>query len=163
EIKEMSFDGEAIHEGDLPPGGMARVGPVSGLEENCSHQADFNDLANHAVDFNPIADPDTVPAHQHKPAEKRDDEILQRHSQAGPGQPQNGRKLAGHADDHEDNQQQAQRLDGKFKHDPQGMQTLAFGGEFRKEAINQPVGQVNEQQDQQNPERRLDYSVDRSP
>ena len=107
EIEEVALDGEAVHHGDFAAGGMAGLGPVAGFEKNSAQQTDLHDFAGYAVNFHPVADAHSVAAHQYEPAEERNDEILQGDRQSGAGQTENGGELVGNAEDHQQNQSEA--------------------------------------------------------
>src|SRR6267154_2074822 len=97
----MLFDGEAVGEGDAASGGVARVAPVTGLEQYRVKHPKFGHLAADAVDLDPVSQANAVSAHQHQPAEEGHDEVLQRHRQSGAHDPDHGPELAGHADENE--------------------------------------------------------------
>src|SRR5207302_6233661 len=58
EVEVLAGDGEVVDEGDAAAGGMALVGPVAGFEQRGAEEADLDNLAADAVDFNPVADAD---------------------------------------------------------------------------------------------------------
>ena len=56
--------------------------------------ADFHHFAGDAVDFDPVAQPHAVFAHQNKPADEADNEILQSDGEAGAGEAEEGAELS---------------------------------------------------------------------
>src|SRR5580704_4788752 len=64
EVEVLAGDGEVVDEGDATAGGMALVGPVAGFEQHRAEEADLDDLAADAVDLDPVADANTVFAHE---------------------------------------------------------------------------------------------------
>ena len=61
---------------------------------------ELHDLAGHAVDLDPVAEADTVPAHQHEPAGEGDQEVLERHREARACQAEEGAELGRRPDNH---------------------------------------------------------------
>src|SRR6201999_1093036 len=122
EIEVVPFNRETVGESHASTGRMAGVAPIAGLEQHRVEHAEFGDFAADAVDFDPVAKPDSVAAHEHEPAEESDDEILEGNRQAGADYPQGGRELARHSDHYQQNDERghhaqahtddaAQRLD----------------------------------------------------
>ncbi len=99
EVEVLAADGVAVHEVDAAAGGMALVGPVAGLEQRGAEEADLDDLAADAIDLDPVADADAVLAHEDEPAEEGEDEVLEDDGEAGGDEAEDGRHLAGHAED----------------------------------------------------------------
>ena len=64
---------------------MAFVRQISGFEQGGAHQANLSNFAAHAVDLDPIADANSVLAHEDEPAKKRKNEILHRDGETGGG------------------------------------------------------------------------------
>src|ERR1019366_4466659 len=77
EIEKMALDGIAIHHGHFAAGGMPGLGPVASFEKNRAQQPDLHDFSRYAINFDPVADVNSVAAHQGKPAEEGNNEILQ--------------------------------------------------------------------------------------
>src|SRR5215475_3333391 len=77
EVEVVSLDRKAVRERDATACRVPGSAPFPRLEQHRVEQAELHDLAGHAVDLHEIADADAVLAHQHEPAEERDDEILQ--------------------------------------------------------------------------------------
>ena len=71
-------------------GGMASLCKVAGFKQRGAHQADLDYLTADAVDLNPVAHAHAVLAHENKPAEKGENEILQCDRECGGGQTQDG-------------------------------------------------------------------------
>src|SRR5215469_7576999 len=106
EIEEMAFDRVTVGEGDATSGRMAGIGPIAGLEQNRVERPDLNDFPGHAVDFHPIAQANSVPAHEHEPTDESDDQALQRNGQARSRQSEERSELARRPEDHEQNQKE---------------------------------------------------------
>ena len=134
------------------PVGCPASRPVAGFEQNGLQQPDFDHLAGHAVDLNPVAHADAVAPHQHEPSKECDDEILHRHRQPGARQAEHRRRLRGHAENNEADHDRAHRLRRKFHHRPQRVDPLVLRRHAREQAFNHPVRQVHRQQNQQNPQ-----------
>ena len=156
EVKEVSFYGEAVDEGDAAPGGMAGIGPVAGFEKDGLEQADFNDFAAYAIDFDPIPDTNAVPSHEHEPAEEGDDEIFHRDSKACAGETENRGGLRGHAKDDEEDDKSAERLRGKFDDGAERVDALIFRRHAGEEMVDQASREVDGDENQKNPEQRFD-------
>ena len=92
---------------------MALIGPVAGFEQHGAEEADLDDLAADAVDFNPVAGADAVLAHEDKPAEEGEDEVLEDNGEAGCSEAEDGRGLAGCAEEDEKHQGKRQDLDAE--------------------------------------------------
>src|SRR5262249_13687195 len=58
-IEIMTFDSEAVYKRNSSPGRLSGSARFTQLEQNCSHEADFDYFATHAADFYPV--PDTNP------------------------------------------------------------------------------------------------------
>ena len=100
EIEVLAANGKAVHEADAAAGGMSAIAAEgSGFQQRGSHQADFGDLAAHAVDLNPVADANAALAHEDKPAEKRENEILQCDGEGGGGEAEDGGRFVRRAED----------------------------------------------------------------
>src|SRR5580704_16550604 len=161
EIEVVAFDGEAVDERDFAAGGMPGVSPVAGFEQRRAEQADLHNFAADTIDLDPVADANAVASHQHEPADEADDEVFQRHREAGAGQPEHCRGLAWHAEYDEDNEQKSDRLHGKPDHRAQANEPPLLGGEVDEIAVDQPAREVDDQADQKNPEHRLQHAARR--
>src|SRR5450755_3992086 len=117
EVEVLTFDGEAVDEGDAAARGTALVGPVAGFEHGGAEEPDFDDLAADTVDLYPVANSDSALTHEYEPAEKGDDEVLQNNGESGGGQAENGGHLAGGPEHHKQDEQRAEELNAHFKDD----------------------------------------------
>src|SRR3984957_11280823 len=113
EVEVLAGDGEVVDEGDAAAGGMAFVGPVAGFEEGGAEEADLQDLAADGDDFDPGADAKAVFAHEEEPAEEGEDEVLKDDGEAGGGEAEDGRYLAGGSEDDEQDEQQGEDLNAE--------------------------------------------------
>src|SRR5215469_1085324 len=96
----MTFDGKAVGESYAPSGRMSRIGPVACFQQNRVKQTQLHDFAGDAVDLHPVAESNSVFAHQHEPAQEADDEVLERDGKAGAGESQKGTELARRPEDY---------------------------------------------------------------
>ena len=67
--------------------------PAAGFKHGCPEEPDFCHLTAHAVDLYPIANSNAILAHQHKPSEESDDEVLHDDREACGSETQNRRHL----------------------------------------------------------------------
>ena len=100
---------------------MALIRPVARLEHGGAEKTDLRNLARHAIDLHPIANPDAMLTHQYKPAKERNDEVLQDKRESGSGEAEDGGHLAGGAEDDEQDDQRAEELYAEFEDDVQGL------------------------------------------
>ena len=89
---------------------MAVSGPIAGFEKNGAEHAELNDFTDDAVDFDPVADADTVAAHQYKPTTEGDDGILEDDGQAGGDEADHCGHLLRYAEDGEEDEAEADYL-----------------------------------------------------
>src|SRR4029077_20939517 len=75
EIEVVAFNGVTIGEGDAAACGLAGIAPIAGFEQHRVERNNFHDFPGNAVDSPPIAEADSVLAHEDDPADKTDDEI----------------------------------------------------------------------------------------
>ena len=141
EVEVLAGDGEVIDEGDAAACGMALVGPVAGFEERGAEEADLDDLAADAVDLDPVADADAVFAHEDKPAEEGEDEVLEDDGEACGTEAEDGGDLVGCAEDDEQNEAKGDELDGEGRDSAEGMEAAMVGGQ----ALEQSTGRGGEQ------------------
>ena len=83
---------------------MSGICPISCLQQHGVKQPDLDNFARHSIDFNPIAQANPVPPHQHKPAKEADNEILQRDSEAGARKAKECTELAWRTKNHQQDQ-----------------------------------------------------------
>src|SRR5579872_3850216 len=95
EIEKMIFNGIAIDERNFASGGMSGVIPIAGFHEHCAQQRDLDDLSANPLNLNPVADADSVLAHQNEPTDEADDEIFQCDRETSTGESDDRGKLAG--------------------------------------------------------------------
>src|SRR6516165_262006 len=87
--------------------------PGAHLQQHRFEDSDLDHLAAHAFDFHPIPNAHAVAADENEPAEKSDDEILEHDSQAGGGEPDDGRHLTGRTEDDEEHGNGSDGADSK--------------------------------------------------
>src|SRR5262249_10919062 len=126
EVEVVALDGVAVGEGDLPAGGVSGIRPVAGLTQYRVEHAELDHFAADAVDLHPVADAHAVRSHEHEPADEGDDEALQGHREAGGRQPDHGADLSGAADQHEEDDQDAENLQHDADHAAQGAELAAI-------------------------------------
>jgi len=104
-----------------------------------------------------------VLAHQDKPAEERNDEVLQDQREPGGGQANDRGHFVGSAEDNEQDAQRAKELDAEFEDDVQGVNAAAV--EFR--AIDEMAGECIQEdhadQNEGNQRERLQYHMQHNP
>jgi hypothetical protein len=115
EVEVLSANRKSIHEGDSSPGRQTPVGKRPGLQQCRGEQSHLRHLTAHAVDLHPISNVDAVLADQHKPAEKRDDKVLQRDRKRCRGQAENRRRLTRRTKNHQQDNHHPDDLDGEFQ------------------------------------------------
>ncbi len=98
EVEELPGDGKVVDEGCAASRRMSFVSPVTVFQDRGAEKIDLNHLACHAIDLYPVADTDSVLAHQNEPAEKSEDETLQSYREPGRRETQDGRDLAGYTE-----------------------------------------------------------------
>ena len=100
---------------------MSFVRQISGFEKRRVEQPDLGDFASNAIDLNPVSNADAVLAHERKPAEKRENVILQGNGDAGGGEAQDGRQLTWRAKHHQQNEYASKHLHTQLKNSAQGL------------------------------------------
>jgi hypothetical protein len=91
--------------------------------------------------FHPITHADPVTPHEGEPAEESHNEVFERYGQTSSGQAENRRHLAGHTEQHQQDEQQADRLEGKAHYNPQGPQAPRIGNEMRDKSVHRTIEQ----------------------
>src|SRR5262249_44672877 len=133
-------------------------GPISGLKDDSVQETNMHDLTADSVDFHPVAWAYAIRAHQDKPAEEANNEILERDGQPGAGQRQNGRQLAGRSKQHQQDQRHTADLQRDACHGTNGMAAPAFRSHARNDQANQPLGEEDDEKQGRNPRSSFDES-----
>ena len=167
EVEELAGHRKAVEEPGPPPGRMSLVRSVARLQQRGAEEPDIDDLACHAVDLHPVALADPIAAHQHKPAEERQDEVLKDHRQSRHTQSQDGRHLAGRAEDEQQHQHQRHPLDSQAGNRAQCMYaSRVHNGAVHgavQQGLHQPPHQHRTQQQRRNSRHRLQDQVQHNP
>ena len=146
EVEEVAFDGIAVYKSYFASSGMAGVGPIAGFEQHCAQQIYFNHFTDNAIDLHPITDANAIASHQHEPANESHDEIFEGDGQPCAGQPKDGRHLAWDSEQHEENQQHTDGLDGKANDDAKGFQPRPLVFHIDDEVIDDTTRYVDGKQ-----------------
>src|SRR5581483_6813295 len=155
----MPFDGKAVNESHLASGGMPRIGPCPGFEQDGTQQADLEHFPADPVDLDPIANADAVLAHEDKPAKERHDEILQRDGESGAGQAENCCELSRDTEDDEDDEQDAYSLEREAGDIAQATQALLLGSEPQVKTRDKEVCDENREHHHKNREESFQQPV----
>ena len=98
---------------------MAGVGPVPCFQQHRVKHSSLHYFTGDSVDLHPIAESDSVLAHQDKPSDKSNDEILQRNREAGRCKPEISRQLSRRSEYHQQRKQNGEHLQRNPRDRPQ--------------------------------------------
>ena len=162
EIEVLAANGEAVHEGDTAAGGVAPIGEVARLKKCCLHEAKLGDLAPHAIDFNPVADANSLFAHQDEPPEKGKHEILQHKGQSRRGDTKNGRSLMRGSKDKDEDDCGTGKLHAQLKNHAQRLRTPSVDDRVDDQPTDQRVAENHAKKRDKNESRRLQNQMQES-
>ena len=135
---------------DAAPGRMSGLVPAARLEQHRIEHSELDDFAGHAVDLDEIADANAVLAHQHEPADEADDEVLERHGEAGAGESEEGAEVVGRAEDDEQDEQHGDDLQRHARHHVERLRAPPIDRRGAEDVLGPAREQKSDEHDHEN-------------